>query len=242
MTGLVQAIDRLGAGNERHGPLPIMLTGLTVLTGMVDAVSYLQLGHVFVANMTGNVIFLGFAVGGATEFSVVASLAALAAFFVGAFAGGRIGSASGAHRGRLMAGGLAIETFLVAASLLLSLSAADPATDIGRYGLIILLGLAMGVQNAVVRRLAVPDLTTTVLTLTFTGLAADGIFSAAQTASRLRRLTAILAMFAGAAIGSLILLKVSLPAVLAAALVLLLAIGLVAYPARLSQRAWTTAK
>ena len=51
--------------NDRFGPLPPLLVGLTVVTGLVDAFSYLLLGHVFVANMTGNVVFLGFAVAGA---------------------------------------------------------------------------------------------------------------------------------------------------------------------------------
>jgi hypothetical protein len=48
-----------------HGPLPALLVLLTVVTGLVDAVSYLTFGHVFVANMTGNVVFLGFALAGA---------------------------------------------------------------------------------------------------------------------------------------------------------------------------------
>jgi hypothetical protein len=49
------------AQDARHGPLPLLLIVLTVVTGVVDAVSYFKLGHVFVANMTGNVLFLGFA-------------------------------------------------------------------------------------------------------------------------------------------------------------------------------------
>ena len=60
--------------DPRHGPLPPLLVLLTVITGLVDAVSYLALGHVFVANMTGNVVFLGFAVVDAEDFSVPASL------------------------------------------------------------------------------------------------------------------------------------------------------------------------
>jgi hypothetical protein len=48
-----------------HGPLPLLLLALTVVTGLVDAVSILRLGRVFVANMTGNVVFTGFAVTGA---------------------------------------------------------------------------------------------------------------------------------------------------------------------------------
>ena len=39
-----------------HGPLPVLLVCLTVVTSLVDAFSYLRLGHVFVANMTGNVV------------------------------------------------------------------------------------------------------------------------------------------------------------------------------------------
>src|SRR5690349_21858580 len=66
-----------------HGPLPALLLGLTVLTGVVDAVSILALGRVFVANMTGNVVFIGFALAGAAGFSLAASLAALAGFLVG---------------------------------------------------------------------------------------------------------------------------------------------------------------
>jgi uncharacterized membrane protein YoaK (UPF0700 family) len=45
------------AAVRTHGPLPVLLVCLTVVTGLVDAFSYLSLGHVFVANMTGNVVF-----------------------------------------------------------------------------------------------------------------------------------------------------------------------------------------
>src|ERR1700682_3997308 len=86
--------------DERHGPLPALLLVLTMVTGLVDAVSYLKLGHVFVANMTGNVVFLGFAVADAQDFSIPLSLAAIGAFLTGALAGGRLGSSGGHHRGR----------------------------------------------------------------------------------------------------------------------------------------------
>ena len=89
--------------DERHGPLPALLLVLTVITGLVDAVSYLTLGHVFVANMTGNVVFLGFAVAGATDFSIPASVVAIGAFLVGALTGGRLGASTGHHRGRFLA-------------------------------------------------------------------------------------------------------------------------------------------
>src|SRR5215211_6579596 len=90
------------AADDPHGPLPPLLLALTVVTGLVDAFSYLLLGHVFVANMTGNVVFLGFALAGASGFSVTASLVALGAFSLGALAGGRLSTALGAHRGHLL--------------------------------------------------------------------------------------------------------------------------------------------
>ena len=77
------------AADRPHGPLPVLLVGLTVVTGLVDAFSYLSLGHVFVANMTGNVVFLGFGLAGVGEISIVASLLAVLAFVLGATVGGR---------------------------------------------------------------------------------------------------------------------------------------------------------
>src|SRR5689334_10344302 len=76
--------------DPRFGRLPALLLALTVVTGLVDAVSILRLGRVFVANMTGNVVFVAFAAAGAPGFSLVASLIALAGFLVGAVAGGRL--------------------------------------------------------------------------------------------------------------------------------------------------------
>src|SRR6476619_300485 len=72
-------------GSE-EGVLPPLMILLTIVTGIVDAVAYLKLGHVFVANMTGNVVFLGFAAAGASGLSIPASLTAIAAFLVGSFA------------------------------------------------------------------------------------------------------------------------------------------------------------
>src|SRR5260221_8898255 len=83
----------------RHGPLPLLLIVLTVVTGIVDAVSYLKLGDVFVANMTGNVLFLGFAAVDTTQFSVAVTLVAIGSFLLGALAAGRVGSSAGEHRG-----------------------------------------------------------------------------------------------------------------------------------------------
>ncbi len=155
-----------------HGPLPLLLLGLTVVTGLVDALSYLRLGHVFVANMTGNVVFLGFGLAGVGEISIVACLLAILAFALGATLGGRWAAGRALHRGHLLAAATSVQAGAVlVASVIASTAGVEGPTV--RLTLIGLLSLAMGGQNAVVRRLAVPDLTTTVLTLTVTGLVAD---------------------------------------------------------------------
>src|SRR5207245_8595927 len=89
---------------DPHGPLSPLLLGLTVVTGLVDAFSYLVLGHVFVANMTGNVVFLGFALPGANGFSIPASVVAIGAIGVGAATGAGIATPIGARRGARIAG------------------------------------------------------------------------------------------------------------------------------------------
>jgi uncharacterized membrane protein YoaK (UPF0700 family) len=73
------------------------------------------------------------------------------------------------------------------------------------YVTIALLALGMGVRNASVRALAVPDLTTTVLTLTLTGLAADSPLGGGSGKGTLRRSAAVLAMLLGALAGALLL-------------------------------------
>ena len=95
---LSRSVRRLIA-DSAHGPLPALLLVLTVLTGVVDAVSILSLGRVFVANMTGNVVFVGFALAGASGFSLPASLSALAGFLLGAAVLGVFGERVGGHRG-----------------------------------------------------------------------------------------------------------------------------------------------
>src|SRR5207237_872449 len=81
-----------------------------------DATSYLRFGHVFVANMTGNVVFLGFGIAGATGISVWASLIALGSFLGGSLIGGRIAISAGTNSRRHLATALGIQTVLVASA------------------------------------------------------------------------------------------------------------------------------
>ncbi|MFJ2863096.1 YoaK family protein [Kitasatospora sp. NPDC087314] len=219
---------------DRHGPLPPLMLLLTVATGVVDAVSYLGLGHVFVANMTGNVVFLGFALAGAPGLSATASLVSLAAFLAGALAGGRLGSRMAAHRGRLLAVATGVQTVLTAAA-----AVTDAVTDgSGRYALIVLLGLGMGLQNAVARRLGVPDLTTTVLTLTLTGLAADSAPAGGAAPRPGRRILSALAMLLGGVAGAALVLHGRPAAALALAALLLLATALTAHRVSVPDAHW----
>src|ERR1700693_2517619 len=76
--------------------IPYALLGMTTVTGLVDAVSFLSLGRVFTANMTGNIVLLAFATAHVSGLSIARSLTALLAFLVGAIIGGRVMSRAGA--------------------------------------------------------------------------------------------------------------------------------------------------
>ncbi|WP_330299903.1 YoaK family protein [Streptomyces sp. NBC_00503] len=183
-----------GGAPSPHGVLPPLLIILTFVSGVVDAVSYLGLGHVFVANMTGNVVFLGFAIAGDRSLSAPDSLLALGAFLAGAAAAGRLRRRTGASR--MFVPLVAVQTVLVCGALALTATGGWPP------GVIALLALGMGLQNAVVHRLAVPDLTTTVVTRALTGLAADPWGPAP-----LRRLVTVAALLLGALAGGLLTLR-----------------------------------
>jgi uncharacterized membrane protein YoaK (UPF0700 family) len=223
---------------SEHGPLPVLLILLTTVTGIVDAVSYIALGHVFVANMTGNVVFLGFALAGAPGLSAPASIAALGAFLLGAIAGGRIASRYDAHRGRQLRTATAIAVVPALLAVVVAAIVGQPVSDGARYALIVPLGIAMGIQNATARRLAVPDLTTTVLTLTLTGVAADSRLAGGPGGHPARRLISVGAMFAGALLGAVLVVEVDLVLPLSIAVVLLASAALVAHRRSAGKPAW----
>lgn len=201
-------------------PLPGLLLLLSVTTGLVDAVSVLGLGKVFTANMTGNVVFLGFAAAQTPGFRVAPYLVALATFFLGALIAGRTGQALGRRPLRqwlTVAAG--IEAALLAGAALVALRL--PA-DGALFAVIALTAIAMGFRNATIRQLKVPDLTTTVLTLTVTGIAADSSLAGGGNPNLARRIAAIVAIFVGAAAGALMVVHhgLALPLLVAGAIVL----------------------
>jgi uncharacterized membrane protein YoaK (UPF0700 family) len=222
----------------RHGPLPPVLLSMTVVTGLVDSFSYLMLGHVFVANVTGNIVFLGFALAGAPGFSIGASLTAVVAFAAGALVGGRIGARHADHRGRLHSTAAAIQAAFLTAAVILAAVSGSPVTSAFRYPLIAVLAVSMGIQNAAARKLAVPDLTTTVLTLTITGIAADSTLAGGAGSRAGRRLTAVAAMLVGALVGAALVLHTRIYYPLLIALVAILAGAVATYQLGKPDSAW----
>jgi uncharacterized membrane protein YoaK (UPF0700 family) len=223
-----EALKR-GVGSVRH-PLARALLVLTFTTGLVDAVSYLGLGRVFTANMTGNIVLLGFGIAGSGGLPVVAPIVSLVSFLVGAGAGGVLVERLARRHPALVARALGIEVSLIAVAGIVAAAANVSAGRASGDVVIALMALAMGVRNATVRRIAVPDLTTTVLTMTLTGLAADSRFAGGSGKGSVRRASAVVAMLVGALAGAL-LLKSSLAAPLFVAAGLALATWLLYVPA-----------
>ncbi len=171
-----------------------LLLLLTFVTGLVDAVSFLELGQVFVANMTGNITFLGLSLHPDAHVEPTTPLVALGGFVVGALIAGRVANRFDRAPRRWLPTAFGIEAFVIA--------------------LVAVLAVALGIQNGTVHHLGVHDLTTTVLTLSLAGVVTDSQIARGPMARPHRRLGSIAAMLAGAGVGAL-LLFVSLSLVLA---------------------------
>jgi uncharacterized membrane protein YoaK (UPF0700 family) len=204
--------------------LVTLLLVLTGVTGLIDAVSYLRLGHVFVANMTGNVVFLGLSLYPGAGVSAAASATAIVAFLAGALLGGRLATSLEGRPRRWLVVSFTVQAVILAAMAVATAFDALPYQGHATLFTIVPLALAFGLQNATVRRLAVRDLTTTVLTQTLTGLAADSVLAGGQGQKPHRRLWSVVTMLAGAAVGAL-LLQVTVAGVLALATVLVAAVA-----------------
>jgi uncharacterized membrane protein YoaK (UPF0700 family) len=232
----VEASSERPDATRRVQPPLLALSLLTLVTGLVDAACYLGLGRVFTANMTGNVVLLAFGAAGAQGLPVLAPTVSLLVFLVGATAGGRLASSmvgpAGAEvpaplRRRWVTVTLLGELLLVAMAAVVAIGLPVGGGGARRYVVIGLLAAALVLQNATVRRLAVPDVTTTVLTLTLTGLAADSWLAGGRSPRAGRRVAAVGLMAAGALVGALLLrVGVALPLLAAAVLVALAAVGL----------------
>jgi uncharacterized membrane protein YoaK (UPF0700 family) len=185
--------------------LVVTLASLTVVSGFVDAVSFLGLGHVFTANMTGNVALIGFAAAGAPGFSVAASACALGCFFAGAVVGGRFVHRV-ASQGNLLLLAMVIEVGCTSVALAVAGSVPTIGSGWPRYSIIALLSLSMGLRNAAVRHIGVPEMTTTVLTSTLTEMASNLRLVGGTNRNAGLGATSLLSMCAGAVVGAALVL------------------------------------
>ena len=223
---------------SRPRPISLLLMMLTFTTGLVDAVSILGLGHVFTALMTGNVVFVGLAAAGAANMSAGNSLLALASFALGAFVGGRIAAArqSGSLRGWLLPVAIIEAALVVAAARAAELGGQNApgshAHGTTLYAIIALCAVAMGLRSATAVKIKDPDLKTTVLTLTLTGIAADAPMVGGDMQRWLRRVASVLSLGSGALLGGFLLLHYGLatPLLISAVLVLSATVAFAAHP------------
>ena len=223
---------------DKHGPLRPMLIGLTVVSGIVDSFSFLLLGHIFVANVTGDVLFVAFGLAGAHGFSVPAALITLGVFFLGAFLGGRLFALFGVHRGHLLTVSCLIEAVLFGAAAVIA-STLDGSATVGvKYSLIVVLGLAMGLQNALALKLAIPGMTTSVVTLAITGISAESQIAGGSGSNMGARITSTLALFLGALVGALLVIKVDAWSELLLGALVLTGVGLVSASMSRSNPTW----
>src|SRR5581483_6750024 len=148
-----------------------LMLALTFATGINDAVGYLGLDKVFTGNMTGKVVVLGMALAGGSGLPVLGPALALVGFMAGAAAGGRaLRKATEPWGGTTTALFAGVPALMLALGLTLSLAGTHPIHAVA-VTVTTLAAVAMGLQAATARHLAVKDVTTVVVTSTITGLA-----------------------------------------------------------------------
>jgi uncharacterized membrane protein YoaK (UPF0700 family) len=157
--------------------------------------------------LTGNIVLLAFATAHVSGLSIARSLTALLAFLVGAILGGRImARASADSQIRFAARAFLLEVAFLSAASFCGIGYRSDLLEhsFQPFALIALTALAMGTRNAAVRKLAIPDLTTTVLTLTIT-VGADSSLANGNNPRLARRVASGAAMFLGAALGAVVI-------------------------------------
>lgn len=175
---------------------------LTFATGLIDAISVLVLGHVFVANMTGNVIFLGFWFVPHSGVDLTAAVVAFVSFVLGAVIGGRFARHLDDEVRIWLTAALGAE--VMALTTLAVLAGTGVLTYHGTGRLILISGLAMvfGAQNVAARRFGIQELSTTVLTATIVGIGSDSRLAGGTGEREKLRFGVVLTMCAGAVVGA----------------------------------------
>ena len=150
-----------------------MVLVLTWAASGVDAISYLGLGHVFTANMTGNTVLLGLAIGQGQGLAALRSIIALVGFAVGAALGAVIVE-KGTHPVDWPA---TVTRAMWMEGIILAVFGVTWHSGVRNgailYALITLSALAMGIQSAAIRHLKVPGVATTYITGTLTSMVAE---------------------------------------------------------------------
>jgi uncharacterized membrane protein YoaK (UPF0700 family) len=225
--------------DERDGPLPALLLALTVLAGLVDATSILRLGHVFVATITGNLVFIGLAAAGASGFAVLTPALAVGGFIVGALIGGQACRAARSHRGLALRNVLAVKLWLASAVTVIAVVTGPHFPIRARDTMVVLLAMSFGAQLAAIRYLKVPDLLTVVLTMTITSVLTERE-SGWRDPKILRRLLSLVAFTVGALSGALLILNVGVTAALLLGLGIIIATTIAAHAVSRTSSSWTT--
>jgi len=153
----------------------IMLLLLACVAGSIDVMSYYRLDHVFTANMTGNTILLGLSIGQGKLASSMHSLAALAGFFTGAFAGALIVENKKKGWSYYITLSVAIECFIIFILALIWFENSTSLQNSVLYISILLSAIAMGIQSATIRHLNIPGVVTTFITGTITSIGMSAV-------------------------------------------------------------------
>jgi uncharacterized membrane protein YoaK (UPF0700 family) len=174
---------------------------VTMATGVVEAVCYLHLGHVFSAYATGTVVLAGIRLGGGSTYALAPYATSLAGFLCGALCGGRLSRRAGTVRRGFMNTLLAEGGLLLTAAVLAVVGPVDthPAY---RYCVLALVGVAMGAQIGATKRLNVADMTLPAATGIIHGLMHDSRAAGGTPQRTWRRLGVVLALALGAAAGA----------------------------------------
>lgn len=168
---------------------------ISLAAGSIDASSYLGLGHVFVANMTGNTVLLALALGGeGSGLSVLRNGVSLVAFAIGALAGAAFVSLRIDRRKKVARAERAVgderaaremeewpkevnSAICVEALILIIFGIAWSSLSYGQspssgelltYVLISLSAVAMGLQSVAISHLGIWGVVTTYITGTYT--------------------------------------------------------------------------
>ncbi|HEY7321980.1 MAG TPA: YoaK family protein [Candidatus Binatia bacterium] len=151
-----------------------MLLLLSLAAAGLDAISYLGLGHVFTAMMTGNTVLLGLALAQGEVLAALRSILALMGFAMGVFLGAIIveRESEPTEWPAAVTAALVFETVILVVFAAIFMLLGNSNAGIV-YLLILLSALAMGMQSAAVRRLGVPGIATTFITGTLTSLMVD---------------------------------------------------------------------